>query len=149
MSGAEAQLSDRAARSGPAACRRAAFGDRPGCPAPSSGRGAWDLLLLRLEAGQGHGEGASHEGVLLRVGEGFEAVLNSISDGVFAVDAAWRITCFNAAAERNLGVRRDQVLGHVPEALLVRARDDLAHLPAGRARTALFALADHVATRHH
>jgi geranylgeranyl diphosphate synthase type I len=35
------------------------------------------------------------------------------------------------------------------EALLARARDELAHLPAGRARTALFALADHVATRHH
>jgi PAS domain S-box-containing protein len=43
--------------------------------------------------------------------ERFEAVLNSISDGVFAVDAEWRITCFNAAAERTLGVGRDDAIG--------------------------------------
>jgi PAS domain S-box-containing protein len=41
----------------------------------------------------------------------FETVLNSISDGVFAVDEAWRITCFNAAAERTLGVGRQDALG--------------------------------------
>ena len=41
----------------------------------------------------------------------FEAVINSISDGVFAVDREWRITCFNAAAERTLGVGREQALG--------------------------------------
>jgi PAS domain S-box-containing protein len=43
--------------------------------------------------------------------ERFEAVLNSTSDGIFAVDAEWRITCFNAAAERTLGVRRDDAMG--------------------------------------
>jgi PAS domain S-box-containing protein len=43
--------------------------------------------------------------------ERFEAVLNSISDGVFAVDSEWRITCFNAAAERTLGVNRDDAVG--------------------------------------
>jgi PAS domain S-box-containing protein len=43
--------------------------------------------------------------------ERFEAVLNSISDGVFAVDAEWRITCFNAAAERTLGVSRHEAMG--------------------------------------
>jgi PAS domain S-box-containing protein len=41
----------------------------------------------------------------------FEAILNSISDGVFAVDSEWRITCFNRAAERTIGIRRDQALG--------------------------------------
>ncbi len=41
----------------------------------------------------------------------FEAVVNSISDGVFAIDEDWRITCFNAAAERSLGVRREDALG--------------------------------------
>jgi PAS domain S-box-containing protein len=41
----------------------------------------------------------------------FETVLNSISDGVFAVDDKWRITCFNAAAERTLGVPREAALG--------------------------------------
>jgi len=41
----------------------------------------------------------------------FEAILNSISDGVFAVDSEWRITCFNRAAERTTGIRRAQALG--------------------------------------
>lgn len=43
--------------------------------------------------------------------EQFETVLNSISDGVFAVDGEWRITCFNSAAERTTGVRREEALG--------------------------------------
>jgi PAS domain S-box-containing protein len=43
--------------------------------------------------------------------ERFGAVLDSISDGVFAVDTEWRITCFNAAAERTLGVRREDAVG--------------------------------------
>jgi len=41
----------------------------------------------------------------------FETIFNSISDGVFAVDAEWRITCFNAAAERTLEVSRDDAVG--------------------------------------
>ena len=41
----------------------------------------------------------------------FETIINSISDGVFAVDQEWRITCFNAAAQRTLGVSRDEALG--------------------------------------
>lgn len=41
----------------------------------------------------------------------FETVVNSISDGVFAVDGEWRLTCFNDAAERATGVPRDQALG--------------------------------------
>jgi PAS domain S-box-containing protein len=41
----------------------------------------------------------------------FEAIIDSISDGVFAVDRDWRITCFNAAAERTLGVSREDAVG--------------------------------------
>jgi len=41
----------------------------------------------------------------------FETVINSISDGVFAVDDEWRLTCFNSAAERTTGVGREDALG--------------------------------------
>ncbi len=40
-----------------------------------------------------------------------DAVLDSISDGVFTVDADWRITSFNRSAERITGVPRSQALG--------------------------------------
>jgi len=43
--------------------------------------------------------------------ERFEAVLSSISDGVFTVDNNWRITCFNRASEKITGHTRDEVLG--------------------------------------
>ncbi|MDY0020824.1 MAG: PAS domain S-box protein, partial [Anaerolineae bacterium] len=42
---------------------------------------------------------------------GAESILESISDGVFTVDADWRITYFNAAAERITGIRRREALG--------------------------------------
>ncbi len=38
-------------------------------------------------------------------------VLDSINDGVFTVDLAWRITSFNRAAERITGVKREDALG--------------------------------------
>ena len=41
----------------------------------------------------------------------FETVLDSISDGVFAVDRDWRVTYFNRAAEEITGIRADKVLG--------------------------------------
>jgi len=41
----------------------------------------------------------------------FDTVINSISDGVFAVNDEWRLTCFNSAAERTTGVRREDALG--------------------------------------
>jgi PAS domain S-box-containing protein len=41
----------------------------------------------------------------------FEAILDSISEGVFSVDEAWRISSFNRAAERLLGIPRSQALG--------------------------------------
>ena len=43
--------------------------------------------------------------------ERFETILASISDWVFAVDEDWRLTCFNTAAERTLGLEREEVLG--------------------------------------
>ncbi|WP_291323450.1 sigma 54-interacting transcriptional regulator [Desulfonatronospira sp.] len=44
--------------------------------------------------------------------EGFtEAILESISDGVFTVNQEWMITSFNRAAEQITGISRDQALG--------------------------------------
>ncbi len=40
-----------------------------------------------------------------------EAILESISDGVFTVDPEWRITSFNQAAEAITGVPREEALG--------------------------------------
>lgn len=40
-----------------------------------------------------------------------EAILESISDGVFTVDSDWRITSFNRAAEEITGVLREEALG--------------------------------------
>ena len=42
---------------------------------------------------------------------GAESILESISDGVFTVDADWRITSFNRAAEAITGIRRRDALG--------------------------------------
>mgnify|MGYP005831347317 CR=1 FL=1 len=41
----------------------------------------------------------------------FEAILDSIADGVFTVDKNWRITYFNRAAEKITGVPREEALG--------------------------------------
>lgn len=40
-----------------------------------------------------------------------DAILESISDGVFTVDRGWRITSFNRAAEQITGVPREDALG--------------------------------------
>ncbi len=40
-------------------------------------------------------------------------VLDSVPDGVFTVDAAWRITSFNRAAERITGIKRDEAVGRL------------------------------------
>jgi len=42
---------------------------------------------------------------------GAESILDSISDGVFTVDAEWRITSFNRAAEVITGVTREEAIG--------------------------------------
>ena len=39
------------------------------------------------------------------------SILESISDGVFTVDAKWRITSFNRAAEAITGIRRQEAIG--------------------------------------
>jgi PAS domain S-box-containing protein len=40
-----------------------------------------------------------------------EAILESISDGVFTVDLDWRITSFNRAAEEITGITREEAIG--------------------------------------
>jgi PAS domain S-box-containing protein len=40
-----------------------------------------------------------------------DAILESISDGVFTVDLDWRITSFNRAAEKITGVKRKEAVG--------------------------------------
>ncbi|NCD24098.1 MAG: PAS domain-containing protein [Deltaproteobacteria bacterium] len=42
-----------------------------------------------------------------------EAILESISDGVFTVDSSWRITFFNRAAEEITGVPKSEALGRL------------------------------------
>ncbi len=46
-----------------------------------------------------------------RLQTGAESILESISDGVFTVDAEWRITSFNRAAEAITGIRRRDAIG--------------------------------------
>jgi len=41
----------------------------------------------------------------------YQVILDSVADGVFTVDLEWRITSFNAAAERITGVKREEALG--------------------------------------
>ncbi|MEW6200026.1 MAG: sigma 54-interacting transcriptional regulator [Planctomycetota bacterium] len=41
----------------------------------------------------------------------YQVILDSVADGVFTVDLDWRITSFNAAAERITGVTRAEALG--------------------------------------
>ncbi len=45
------------------------------------------------------------------LGTGTNAILESISDGVFTVDSNWRITSFNRAAEIITGIRRREAIG--------------------------------------
>ncbi len=40
-----------------------------------------------------------------------DAILESISDGVFTVDLEWRVTSFNRAAEEITGVSRKEAIG--------------------------------------
>jgi PAS domain S-box-containing protein len=40
-----------------------------------------------------------------------DSILESISDGVFTVDRAWRVTSFNRAAEEITGIAREDALG--------------------------------------
>ncbi|MEA3471286.1 MAG: sigma 54-interacting transcriptional regulator, partial [Thermodesulfobacteriota bacterium] len=42
-----------------------------------------------------------------------DIILDSIADGVFTVDHAWRITSFNRAAEKITGVLREEAIGQM------------------------------------
>ena len=42
-----------------------------------------------------------------------EAILESISDGVFTVDLEWRVTSFNRAAEIITGIPRSEAIGRL------------------------------------
>ena len=46
-----------------------------------------------------------------QVNQPYEAILESISDGVFTVDENWHITSFNHAAETITGIPREEALG--------------------------------------
>ncbi len=54
-------------------------------------------------------ESVDQEGLLSP--DRFQAILSSITDGVFTVDAKRRIGCFNRAAEEITGYSREEVLG--------------------------------------
>jgi len=43
--------------------------------------------------------------------QSIDVILDSIADGVFTVDAQWRITSFNLAAQRITGVSREDAIG--------------------------------------
>ncbi len=46
-----------------------------------------------------------------RLPDRYDPILDSIADGVFTVDAEWRIQSFNRAAERITGTPRDEAVG--------------------------------------
>lgn len=50
---------------------------------------------------------------VLSVGASTEAILESISDGVFSVDQQWHITSFNRAAEEITGIPRSEAIGRL------------------------------------
>ena len=73
------------------------------------------------------GETPDVEDVLrsLRVSEArLRGVLDSISDGFYAVDRAWRISEFNAAAERYFGMTRNELMGRDYWELAASANDE-------------------------
>jgi PAS domain S-box-containing protein len=45
------------------------------------------------------------------LGPDMDALLQGIPDGFLALDASWRLTAFNRAAEELLGVQRDEAIG--------------------------------------
>lgn len=47
------------------------------------------------------------------MGESTDEILESISDGVFTVDADWRITSFNRAASEITGIPREEAIGRI------------------------------------
>ncbi|MEQ1817548.1 MAG: ATP-binding protein [Terricaulis sp.] len=61
----------------------------------------------------------------LRISEArLRGVLDSISDGFYAVDRNWRLTEFNAAAERYFALERENLLGADYRTLIEKASDE-------------------------
>ncbi len=65
-------------------------------------------MASRDAGGRGRSRSAGSPGL---TGVSTEAILESISDGVFTVDRSWRITSFNRAAEEITGITRSDALG--------------------------------------
>ena len=55
----------------------------------------------------------THPAVPKKVCTPTEAILESISDGVFTVDQQWRVTSFNRAAEQITGIDRREAIGRL------------------------------------
>lgn len=74
---------------------------------------AWAAGYAVLELQAGHGMVMIMRSELASGGslERQAAILDAISEGVFTVDRAWRITSFNRAAERITGVARAKAMG--------------------------------------
>jgi PAS domain S-box-containing protein len=79
----------------------------------------------------GSGEAPDPSALLasLRMSEArLRGVLNSISDGFYAVDRNWRITEFNSAAEKYFGMSRDEMIGRDLWQLIANASDEFQSL---------------------
>jgi len=73
--------------------------------------GGRDQGSLRKRPGDGKTDGKRASKPLVPAST--DAILDSISDGVFTVDMEWRITSFNRAAEVITGVRREEAIGRL------------------------------------
>jgi len=76
-------------------------------PRPAADGRTTGVVALVVDLTRRHAD----EAALLESEARLTAVLESVSDGFFAIDADWRFTVFNTAAERHFGRLRDDVLG--------------------------------------
>ena len=74
------------------------------------------LLNVRISVAERQvrelGERNQARAALLESARAMANILENTTDGFFAVDSEWKITHFNAEAEKLLGRTRDEVLGH-------------------------------------
>ena len=75
-----------------------------------------DLLKIRISVAERQvrelGERNQARTALLESARTMTNILENTTDGFFAVDSDWRVTHFNAQAEKLLGRTRSEVLGH-------------------------------------
>src|SRR6476620_4603433 len=75
-----------------------------------------ELLKVRISVAERQvrelGERNQARSALLETARTMTNILENTTDCFFAVDAGWRITHFNAQAEKLLGLTRSEVLGH-------------------------------------